>query len=40
MHGKKVACGAPTITHLLFLNDCLLFCKTSLQEYEKLKNIL
>lgn len=40
IHGNKVCQSAPTITHLLFADDCLLFCHASIQEYNTLNKIL
>jgi hypothetical protein len=38
--GIKVAQTAPKINHLLFADDCLLFCKASAQEAESLKIVV
>lgn len=31
---------APEVSHLLFVDDCLLFCKSTTVEYSQLKNVL
>lgn len=38
--GIKICRKAPTITHLFFADDSLVFCKANKQEAEKLKKIL
>ena len=38
--GIKISRRAPTITHLFFADDSLVFCKANKQEAEKLKRIL
>ncbi|KAK3190066.1 hypothetical protein Dsin_029627 [Dipteronia sinensis] len=40
IHGLNVERGAPSITHLLFVDDCLMFVKASRSECEFLKGIL
>lgn len=40
LHGSKVCRFAPEISHLLFANDCILFCRASQQECVTLKSIL
>ena len=40
IHGLKVCTGAPLLTHLLFANDCFLFCRATNQECTILKGIL
>jgi len=40
IHGIKVCRGAPLLTHLLFADDCFLFCRANISEYNRLKNIL
>jgi len=40
IHGVKVCRGAPILTHLLFVDDCFLFCRANLSENTKLKEIL
>ena len=38
--GISIGRGCPTLTHLFFADDSLLFCKTSVQECQKLVDIL
>jgi hypothetical protein len=40
IHGVKVCRGAPLLTHLLFTDDCFLFCRANNRETTKLKEIL
>jgi hypothetical protein len=40
VHGIKVCRGAPLLTHLLFADDCFLFCRADVNECTKLKMIL
>nr|KYP33296.1 LINE-1 reverse transcriptase isogeny [Cajanus cajan] len=40
IHGVKICKGAPQITHLLFGDDCFLFCRASDKECHTLKAIL
>jgi hypothetical protein len=40
IHGVKVCRGAPSVSHLLFADDCFLFCRANLDETRKLMNIL
>lgn len=40
LHGATVARGAPSITHLFFADDCLIFFKATDQEACLVKNIL
>lgn len=40
IQGISVARGAPEITHLLFADDCFLFCRANLEEVEIMKEIL
>jgi len=40
IHGIKVCRGAPLLTHLLFADDCFLFCRATIRESTKIKEIL
>jgi hypothetical protein len=40
IHGVKICRGAPSVSHLLFADDCFLFCRSNLQETQHLMNIL
>ena len=40
LHGINVCRGARTLLHLLFVDDCFLFCKTDEKEHIALKSIL
>jgi len=40
LHGVRVCHGAPIVSHLLFADDCFLFCRASVVEAKKLLNIL
>lgn len=40
IHGVKVCQGAPLVTHLLFVDDCFLFCMANMREVTKVKEIL
>jgi hypothetical protein len=40
IHGVKVCRGAPMVSHLLFADDCFLFCRANLDETRKLMSIL
>lgn len=40
LYGSKVCRTTPPISHLLFADDCLLFCKATSEECMKLRNIL
>lgn len=40
LHGINVCRGAPTLLHLLFVDDCFLFCRTDEKEHIALKSIL
>ncbi|GAU44727.1 hypothetical protein TSUD_88120 [Trifolium subterraneum] len=40
LHGIKICRGAPAVSHLLFADDCFLFCRSNLSETRKLMEIL
>lgn len=40
IHGVKVCKGAPLLTHLLFADNCFLFCRTDEQDTSNLLSIL
>nr|KYP35970.1 Transposon TX1 uncharacterized [Cajanus cajan] len=40
LHGVKVCRGAPPLTHILFADDCFLFCKATTDEGHTLKDVL
>jgi ribonuclease HI len=40
LHGVKICRGAPTVSHLLFADDCFLFCRSNLEETNHLMHIL
>ena len=40
INGFSLCRRGPKITHLFFADDCLLFCRATLAECEKIKNIL
>jgi hypothetical protein len=40
IHGIKVCRGAPLLTHLLFADDCFLFCRADESECNRLKEVL
>ncbi|MCH79708.1 ribonuclease H protein, partial [Trifolium medium] len=40
IHGVKIALGAPEISHLLFADDSLMFCRASTDEVSILSNII
>ncbi|PNX78963.1 ribonuclease H, partial [Trifolium pratense] len=40
IHGIKICRGAPPVSHLLFADDCFLFCRSNLDETRHLMNIL
>lgn len=39
MHGISIAAGAPSINHLFFVDDSLIFCDASLNEMNELRRI-
>lgn len=40
IHGFSICRNGSKLTHLFFANDCLLFCKSTLEECEKIQQIL
>jgi hypothetical protein len=40
LHGIKICRGAPAVFHLLFADDCFLFCRSNLLETTNLMEIL
>ena len=40
IHGFSICRSGPKLTHLFFADDCLLFCKASLTECEKIQELL
>ncbi|PNY09255.1 ribonuclease H [Trifolium pratense] len=40
IHGVKVCRGAPPVSHMLFADDCFLFCRSNLEENRKLMDII
>ncbi|KAK2410765.1 hypothetical protein QL285_046110 [Trifolium repens] len=40
IHGVKICRGAPIVSHLLFADDCFLFCRSTISETSKLMEIL
>lgn len=40
IHGVKVCRGSPILTHLLFVDDCFIFCKADELEIYHMKNIM
>ncbi|GAU14523.1 hypothetical protein TSUD_250650 [Trifolium subterraneum] len=40
IHGIQICRGAPTVSHLLFADDCFLFCRSTLAETNHLMSIL
>ncbi|PNX80358.1 ribonuclease H, partial [Trifolium pratense] len=40
LHGIQICRGAPTVSHLLFADDCFLFCRATLDETNHLMKIL
>ncbi|WJX12011.1 hypothetical protein P8452_02554 [Trifolium repens] len=40
LHGVQISRGAPVVFHLLFADDCFLFCRSSVAETNHLMHIL
>jgi hypothetical protein len=40
LHGARICRGAPDVSHLLYANDCLLFCRANIAEVNDLMRIL
>ncbi|GAU23029.1 hypothetical protein TSUD_336770 [Trifolium subterraneum] len=40
LHGIQICRGAPKVSHLLFADDCFLFCRSTLEETNQLMSIL
>ena len=40
IRGFLLCRNGPKLTHLFFANDCLLFCKSTLEEYNKIQELL
>ena len=40
IQGFSICRNGPKLTHLFFANDCLLFCRSTLEEYEKIQELL
>ncbi|KAK2423594.1 hypothetical protein QL285_034041 [Trifolium repens] len=40
LHGVSICRGAPVVSHLLFADDCFLFCRSTVAECNHLMNIL
>ncbi|CAJ2659660.1 unnamed protein product [Trifolium pratense] len=40
LHGVKICSGAPMVSHLLFADDCFIFCRSNLSETRKIMEIL
>ena len=39
IHGIQVCCSAPMVSHLLFADDCFLFCRANVMEAQRLLTI-
>ncbi|CAL1388608.1 unnamed protein product [Linum trigynum] len=40
LHGLKICNRAPVVSHLLFADDCIIFARATMEEAEKLKEVL
>ncbi|KAK2373902.1 hypothetical protein QL285_074904 [Trifolium repens] len=40
LHGVRICRGAPEVSHLLFADDCFLFCRANVAEVNELMRIL
>ena len=40
IHGFSISRRGPKLTHLFFADDCLLFCRSTLTECDKIKELL
>ena len=40
IHGFSICINGPKLTHLFFADDCLLLCRSTLEECEKIQRIL
>lgn len=40
LHGVRVCPSAPSVNHILFADDCLVFCEASVQEVQSLYDVL
>ncbi|PNX62048.1 ribonuclease H, partial [Trifolium pratense] len=40
VHGARICRGAPEVSHILFADDCFLFCRASVVEVNQLMSIL
>ena len=40
IHGFSICRNGPKLTHLFFANNCVLFCRATLEECEKIQDIL
>jgi hypothetical protein len=40
IHGVQICRGAPVVSHLLFADDCFLFCRSTIEESNHLMGVL